>query len=80
MSTAFDAHIHEKKREADEEWVKRIQNEPMVGLLSKFTFTPILASQRLDPSATIQKTSSYTINIWPNSVRFKGTPIFNNYY
>jgi len=29
MATAFDAHIEERKKESNDEWVKRIQNEPM---------------------------------------------------
>ena len=30
MATAFDAHIEQNKKESNDEWVKRIQNEPMV--------------------------------------------------
>ena len=30
VSTAYDSHIQQKKNEANAEWIKRIQNEPMV--------------------------------------------------
>ena len=30
VSTAYDSHIQQKKIESNAEWVKRIQNEPMV--------------------------------------------------
>ena len=30
VSTAYDSHIQQKKTESNAEWVKRIQNEPMV--------------------------------------------------
>ena len=30
VSTAYDSHIQQRKNESNAEWVKRIQNEPMV--------------------------------------------------
>ena len=35
VSTAYDSHIQQKKIESNAEWVKRIQNEPMVSTLLK---------------------------------------------
>ena len=35
VSTAYDSHIQQKKNESNAEWIKRIQNKPMVSIQIK---------------------------------------------